>query len=137
MFKVTHGKVKFKGVLYGPEEEAGDTISGLSLEQEESLAKKGYGEIINPPKSSDKKKDQKNFPNIKEMNVEQVNELIEKTHDLETLYKIKEVEENNKNRTTILKPLKEKIEELETAAEEESDKQDVNINFDPDDVIKD
>lgn len=137
MFKVTHGKVKFKGVLYGPEEEAGDTISGLSLEQEENLAKKGYGEIINPPKSSDKKKDQKNFPNIKEMNVEQVNELIEKTHDLETLYKIKEVEENNKNRTTILKPLKEKIEELETAAEEESDKQDVNINFDPDDVIKD
>ncbi|MDI3534820.1 MAG: hypothetical protein PWQ82_1185 [Thermosediminibacterales bacterium] len=137
MFKVTHGKVKFKGVLYGPEEEAGDTISGLSLEQEENLAKKGYGEIINPPKSSDKKKDQKNFPNIKEMNVEQVNELIEKTQDIETLYKIMKIEESSKKRTTILKPLREKIEELETVAEEENENQDVNIDFDPDDVIKD
>lgn len=136
MFKVTHGKVKFKGVLYGPEEEAGDIISGLSPEQEERLAMKGYGEIVNP-ESSDKKKDQENFPNINEMNVEQVNKLIEKTQDIETLYKIMKIEESNKKRTTILKPLREKIEELETVAEEENENQDVNIDFDPDDVIKD
>lgn len=136
MFKVTHGKVKFKGVLYGSEEEAGDIISGLSPEQEERLTMKGYGEIVNP-KSSDKKKDQENFPNINEMNVEQVNELIEKTQDIEMLYKIMKIEESSKKRTTILKPLREKIKELESVLEEEIENQDININFDPDDVIKD
>jgi len=136
MFRIIHGKVKFKGVLYGPEEEAGDIISGLSPEQEERLVMKGYGEIVNP-KSSNKKREHENFPNIKEMNVEQVNELIEKTQDIEMLYKIMKIEESSKKRTTILKPLREKIKELETVAEEENENQDVNIDFDPDDVIKD
>lgn len=133
MFKITHGKVKYNHTIYGENEEAGDIITGLSTEQEESLAKKGYGEILKSKAKKAEKKEGHPLPDISEMNVGEVQKLIEATEDVELLKKLHEIEMANKNRKTVLEPLKEKLEELEAVEEGQG----VNVDINIDDVIVD
>lgn len=133
MLKVTHGKIKFEGVYYGKNEKAGDIISGLSTKQEKSLADKGYGEVIKSTGENGKKKHP--FPDISQMNVNEVGEIIDKINDKETLYKMLEYEENNKNRATVIRPLESKIVDLEEA--EDNGDTNIDLHLDPEEAIKD
>lgn len=132
MFRVTHGKVRFEKTLYGENEKAGDIISGLSLSQEKSLAKKGYGEIMeNVKESSNSDGPVGIIPDV--FNVEEAKKLISETDDLDQLYKMLDFERETKNRKGVFAPLEEKIGEMEKAPEEGE----VNVDLDPDQVITD
>ena len=130
MFKVTHGKVRFKGVFYGEGEDAGTTISGLSDDQIESLVAKGYGESIKV------QVEEKEAVIPGDLNITEVEELITKTDDLNTLYEMLEFEEANKKRKGVIKPLEEKIVKLEES-EGKEETEGINIDLNPDDVIED
>lgn len=132
MFRVTHGKVRFEKTLYGENEKAGDIISGLSLSQEKSLAKKGYGEIMeNVKESSNSDGPVGIIPD--DFNVEEAEKLISETDDLDQLYKMLDFERETKNRKGVFAPLEEKIGEMEKPPEEGE----VNVDLDPDQVITD
>lgn len=135
MFKVTHGKVKHNGDIYGKNEKAGDIISSLSSEQEESLVKKGYGEII---KVSGNKASSKGDLIPDDYTVDDVKKLIEETNDIEKLYALLDFEEANKKRAGVIKPLEAKIVELEeNEGDNDEDPGKVDINLDPDELIED
>lgn len=135
MFKVTHGKVKFDGKLYGKNEEAGDVITGLSTKQEESLAKKNYGDIINTKSAGKSEDETKIIPDG--ATVPEVKKLIEKIDDIDNLYKMLEYEEAHENRKGVKEFLEEKIAELEEAKENGEESANININISPDEVVSD
>lgn len=134
MFKVTHGKVKFDGTIYGKDEKAGDVIAGLSDKQEKSLEKKGYGDIINTKSVGKSENEAKLIPD--DYTVDDVRGLIEKTNDKEALRSLLDYEEANKNRSGVIKPLEEKIVELEQA-EDNDNPADINVNVNPDELVED
>lgn len=135
MFKVTKYKVRAAGTIYGPKEKAGDIIKDLPEDVEKKLEDQGYGFILEAAAASNEGQDEL-IPD--DYTVDDAKGLIEKTNDKEALYSLLDYEEAHKNRSGVIKPLEEKIVEIEEAEEEKGEPaNNINVNLNPDDVVKD
>ena len=104
MVEVINFKVRSKGKVYTK----GEFIKDLSKKEEERLVKLGFAKIT---------EQQVRNPGIEDMNVDDAKQLVDSMDSVDKLNELLEIEEQGKNRVSLIKFIQEKIEDLKSEDE--------------------
>ena len=133
MVRIIKGKVKTGAT----EHRAGDVIEGLSEKEEARLielkvAEEATAKEVTQKEVAESAQDGSGEDPYRDMNVEEMEEVIEGMDTVSELEKLLEYERQNKDRKTVVSAIKEKLEEVDALEESEDDA----VDFDPGETIK-